>query len=504
MTGVPAFEARERTVSTQSGSAPSIQSNYRSRSAYCVALIVIFVLTLPLINPWVRGDGVGYYAFARSMLIEHKLDFHEDWLRANSSFRMAHLGPDGEVAPTMYTATGHLDNHFSIGPAILWAPFLVVAHAGVLMADGVGAHIVPDGFSRPYIVAISLGTAFYGFLAVVLSFAVARRLVAERWAFLAAAGIWFGSSLPVYMYFNPSWSHAQSAFVVALFVWYWVRTRGARSAGQWAIWGAMGGLMVDVYYVNAVLLLFAIFESLESYSVSLRRRDLTSARRLLMSNVIFSAALLAAFLPTLIAKKVIYGGFLQMGYGHLWNLWSPALFKALFSSDHGLLSWTPILIASIAGLCLTLRLDRKLGLYSVVVFAAFLYTIGCYLDWDGLSSFGNRFFVSLTPLFIIGLAVVLDVMARAFPPRRVTVVSTGAVAILVLWNLGLIFQWGMHLIPPRGPISWRDAAYNQAEVVPREAATAMKAYFTRRSILMQGIERTDVNALKSQAGRIAE
>jgi len=26
-----------------------------------IGLLVIFVLTLPLLNPWVRGDGVGYY-----------------------------------------------------------------------------------------------------------------------------------------------------------------------------------------------------------------------------------------------------------------------------------------------------------------------------------------------------------------------------------------------------------------------------------------------------------
>jgi len=28
-----------------------------------------------MLNPWVRGDGVGYYAFARAPLIQHNLDF---------------------------------------------------------------------------------------------------------------------------------------------------------------------------------------------------------------------------------------------------------------------------------------------------------------------------------------------------------------------------------------------------------------------------------------------
>jgi len=47
------------------------------------------VLSLALINPWVRGDGVGYYAFARALLIQHNLDFTPDYNAANASFRDA-------------------------------------------------------------------------------------------------------------------------------------------------------------------------------------------------------------------------------------------------------------------------------------------------------------------------------------------------------------------------------------------------------------------------------
>ncbi len=105
---------------------------------------------------------------------------------------------------------------------------------------------------------MALGTAFYGFMALLISFVLARQYVAERWAFLATVGIWFGSSLPVYMYFNPSWSHAHSAFAVALFLWYWMRTRNARTWLQWVILGALGGLMIDVYYLNGIVLLLPL------------------------------------------------------------------------------------------------------------------------------------------------------------------------------------------------------------------------------------------------------
>ena len=136
-------------------------------------------------------------------------------------------------SPSSTPPTGHLDNHFSIGPAILWSPFLVMAHVAVRFYDALGGHVAADGYSEPYVLGMAFGTAVYGFLSVWISFRLARKHLAERWAFLGALGIWFASSLPVYMYFNPSWSHAHSAFMVALFVWYWDRTRQTRTSLQW-------------------------------------------------------------------------------------------------------------------------------------------------------------------------------------------------------------------------------------------------------------------------------
>jgi hypothetical protein len=470
----------------------------RRPTRYEALLGLLFLLTLPLSNPWVRGDGVGYYAFARAMLIDHRLDFTKDWLAANASYRKGRTDTLGNILPNQYTSTGHLDNHFTVGPAILWSPFLVTAHLGVLLFDLVGGHVPADGFSRPYMVAMALGTAVYGFLALLISFALARRYVSERWAFLATLGIWFASSLPVYMYFNPSWSHAHSAFTVALFLWYWIRTRGARTWLQWAILGAIGGLMMDVYYVSGVLLLMPLLESLRGYWNARKDGGMPAAARLFFGNAIFAVALVAAFLPTLASKRIIYGSYAKSGYEHLWVWTSPWVLQVCVSADHGLFSWTPILLAAVAGLVLLKRYDQELALYLILVFAAVLYTIGCYQPWDGLSSFGNRYFIQLTPLYVLGLAALLDGIEHVWRGRPAAIVSVSGVALLIVWNLGLIFQWGTHLIPARGPISWRDAAYNQFAIVPMETSRSVRNYLTRRKGLMDQIEQEDVDQLKTK------
>ena len=67
----------------------------------------------------------------------------------------------------------------------------------------------------------------------------------------------------------------------------------------------------------------------------------------------------------------------------------------------------------------------------------------------------------------------------------------------MLWNAGLIFQWGTHLIPARGPISWREAAYNQVTVVPEQVSLSVYRYMTQRKSMMNRIEQEDVGHMKS-------
>ena len=59
-----------------------------------------------------------------------------------------------------------------------------------------------------------------------------------------------------------------------------------------------------------------------------------------------------------------------------------------------------------------------------------------------------------------------------------------------------MFQWGMHLVPDRGPISWKDAAYNEVAVVPSQAVHSVRNYFLGRRQLMEHIEQKDLRGLK--------
>src|SRR5206468_4302126 len=121
-----------------------------------------------------------------------------------------------------------------------------------------------------------------GFAGLWLSFRLARHWADEAWAFLAVVGLWFATTIPMYMYLSPAFAHAPSIFAVALFLWYWQRTRTRRTVVQWVGLGLLAGLMVNVYYINAALLCVPLVESLGRFRSAWRAKDRYEGGRLLL------------------------------------------------------------------------------------------------------------------------------------------------------------------------------------------------------------------------------
>ncbi|HVB55797.1 MAG TPA: glycosyltransferase family 39 protein [Candidatus Acidoferrales bacterium] len=470
------------------------------RSHFEKILIALFFLSLPFIHASVFSDGRGYYAYLRSPLIDHNLSFTTDWnsppLKAlheckacPSSAKQYWNHPangllvfnlNGHFYANPITKTGHLPNFYTVGPAILWSPFVVAAHLAVLVADRLGSRIAPDGHSWPYVAALSGATALYGFLGIYLSFQLAKSYVEERWAFWGVLGIWFASSLPMSMYLEPSWSHTHSAFCVSLFLWYWHRTLSRRTWKQWLVLGLLSGLMVDVYLANAIFVLAPALECVKVYSQAWRVRwsDAQFLWKNLQFHLLFAAGAFVAFLPMLITREIVFGNPFTLGmYANVpWNWRSPAFRAVLFSAGHGIFVCTPILLLAVLGLFVLWHLDPRVGGTCLIMTGAFYCLISVYPWWTGVYSFGNRFFISLTPVFVLGLAAAFSWIARLWGDSRVAARRLAPLTmLLILWNFGLLYQWSHFLFFPDGvePVSWSEVLYNQFRVVPQQILSDM-------------------------------
>jgi hypothetical protein len=445
---------------------------WRSRSNYEKALVFVFLLTLPFLHAVVNGDGIGYYAYLRSPLVDHNFDFASDFQDPVHDLEKIFLNDHFVENPI--TKTGHLPNFYTAGPAVLWSPFLILTHLVVLAVGRLGWHIAPDGHSWPYLAALTAATALYGFAGLWLSFAMARKFVEERWAFWATIGIWFGSSVPVYVYLLPAWSHAHSLFATALFLWYWLRTRGTRTSWQWLNLGLLSGLMIDVYQLNGVLLIAVAVEAISAYAAIW---SASSGRPKLLARTVRLHALcglgtLLALFPNFITRQIVFGNPLSVGPYALrtWNWTSPVFMKVLFSNDHGMFVFTPLLVLAIAGFFYLWKLNRVFGTICLSITLVFYFLISCFPWWHGNVGFGNRFFISLTPIFIVGLATWFSWITQFWGTARAASFRLIPLTMLfVIWNLGLVYQWQTHLLPRYGSVDWPTIRYNQFQVVPAQA-----------------------------------
>lgn len=462
-----------------------LPSRLRKLSAAELVIISLFVLSLPFVGAKIDWDGTGYYGYLRSVMFDHNLQFKSDWTADTKPVGAVGLGKKGLPHGIPITKTGHLANYLSVGPAILWAPFVGATRAGELLLHH-GKDIPGDGHGLPYARAVCLASALYAFLGLWISFRLARNFVEEKWALLATIAIWFASSLTLYMYADPSWAHADCVFAVALFLWYWYRTRESRAAGQWAIWGLLSGLMCDVYFPNSVFVLLPAVELV----LELRKSDdrFAAIRSSLVRGLVFAGAFIVAFSPTLIVRQIIFGNPLSTGaYGSQgWNWTSPKFLNILFASSHGLFTTTPVLLISVAGLVLSWRSHRSVAWRLTLLAVAFWCLIAVYPWWNGLVSFGNRFFVSLTPVFVIGLAVAFSKTTAIWHDSRAAMRRAAVIsALLIIWNMGLVFQLDHGLFMQIGPTDWQIAEYNQFRRVPGMVVQEIAAKFSSRTDLRE-------------------
>ena len=115
----------------------------------------------------------------------------------------------------------------------------------------------------------------------------------------------------------------------------------------------------------------------------------------------------------------------------------PYVLQTLFSSRHGLLSWTPVLWLGYLGLWPLLRTRRALALPLLLPVAAMTYVNMCSGDWWAGGSFSNRRFDSLLPVLALGVAASVEWLAGAIARRPALVpaalaVAAGALNVAVL------------------------------------------------------------------------
>jgi len=478
-----------------------------------LVLVAAFVVSLPAVTPRIyASDEIQYFSYLRSLWFDHDVSFENEY----QHFYDLNIGRGESFHATFleqHTEAGRRPSFATIGSALLWSPFYACADLATRSTGGPA-----DGFSRPYVAAVAYGSACYGFVAILLSIAAARRLAGP--GLQAGVAIWLGTPLLFYMYVSPPYSHACSAFAVALFVTIWLHVRERWSVGGAIVLGLSGALMAmvreqDVFLALGPAVDFAVTAlrndraGLENGRAGLRLEEARSSigsargpsaarsrrarasgggapRALRNAGKVATAlagclAFALGLLPQLFAYKALNGRF---GPSTLvirkMNWQAPHALDVLASPEHGFFLWTPLAALAIAGLVVLAVCGpahvRRIGWCALLMVGLQIYVSGSVESWTVAGAFGQRRFVALTILLTIGLAGLM-----AAVPKSAWRPALGAVlAVCVWWNVALIAEFGTGMMN-RQRLELRKNAYDAFVTLPQRLPSLTYRYFLDRN-----------------------
>jgi len=418
------------------------------------------------------SDGIDHYVYLRSLAVDHDLDFANDY---------ALVSPRGEAVEAE-TPLGRAGNVHPVGPAVVWAPFYLVAD---VMCRIMGRPT--DGLGEPYKNAVAIAGLLYGWVGLVLLHRTAAPRAGRGSALLATLGLAFGTFLYWYLAYAPTMAHAPAFAAAALVIWLWLGPlpQGPRRA---ALLGAACGLAALLRWPNGLLALLPVLECLKH----LRRRE--EWRRLALEGAAFALAALVVFSPQILVWRLLYGSFVTIPQGAGFLVAPPAWDGVLFSPHHGLFSWSPFLYLGAVGLLIWLRREPWRALAALVLFLGVTRVNAGVADWWGGSAFGGRRFDAALPLFGLGAALALS-SAAVLVRRHPWVPAFAVVGAFTLWNLLLAGQYRSGAWDYAGPVAFEDMGHGAVSRLERTMGSPFSLPGSLWAWLRTGRPPTDYESL---------
>ncbi|TKJ29420.1 MAG: hypothetical protein CEE40_08405 [Chloroflexi bacterium B3_Chlor] len=438
-----------------------------SASIPWVIVVVLLASFLALDRPLIRSDGLAYFMWLQSVARDHDLDL------ANQAEHFAALI---SYQVFLNEQTGEYASVFPYGSAFLYLPTYWLASA----ANRLPQFHVNDayftqhqGVAFPYSLFPMLGTNLLALLAVVVVFFAARKISSPRASLLSCLALFLATPLLYYSTIEPYMSHVAGTLLTALLIYILVGHREHSPA-----WFFMGFILGLALLVRWQLALYALPIGL----LALVKRQW---RELLLLTAGF--LLLAWHLPF---------SWLRM-YGNPWVvpaaiqgqqafLSGPIYVKeVLLSPERGLFLWSPLVLLALIGLLLLLRSERGLAITLALMFLLQVVMNASLYDWGGGWAFGMRRMTELYPVWVIGLATLVEashsfdrggLWTKAIRWGTFSLVLVG-IAFGLLLLLSHLNYVNTNLDHPEGSALWEEIKYHLTESNLRITAQVIKEHY---------------------------
>lgn len=385
---------------------------------FSVVLIMISMLGITSNINWggnnwktvLESDAKGYYAYLPAVFIYNDPNFgFFDEIEKNIYFD-ENLFYDYRA----FVDSRYISKYY-IGTAVVQMPLFLAAHLYAKMSG-----ITADGYSKPYMIAISLSALLCLFTGLFFMNKTFRYFeVSSQIRALILFVAVFGTNLFYYTISEPGMSHIYSFALISSFFYVLVRYFEDLKASRLLILAFLFGLIILVRPVNGLILLAlpiaaGNYERLKS-GILVMFRNL----RVLSGSV---AIVLAILSIQLLFYKLSTGNCLVYSYiGEGFDFTDPHFFKILFSFKKGLFLYTPVYFLAFLGSIYLWKPERFRFFAWICFFIVITWVFSSWSNWWYGGSFSSRVYIEYLPVFMFVLALAL-IKAVNFKVRRALVV----------------------------------------------------------------------------------
>jgi hypothetical protein len=370
----------------------------------------------------INWDIILYYEYLPAAII------HQD---LSMSFTKDDPKFYGDKIWAFTSPTGKSVNKMTMGVAVLYSPFFLVAHglAGLL---GYPA----DGYSVPYRFVLIFSSVFYAMLGLWLLLKLLRKYFARNAIAVSLLAIGIGTNLYYYTTYTAPVSHSYSFFLFAAFMYavdLWVQKASWKNS---ILIGIVGGLITLVRPTNCIIFLLLPLWKVDSLVALKSRLKLLLYRPLNLILIIIIACLV--FSPQLIYWKYVTGSYFYYSYGEerfFFN--NPVFLKGLFSYRKGWLVYTPVMTFALIGFIVLYFRNRKF-FWPVIIFTMLnMYIIWSWWCWWYGGGFGQRALIESYAL----LAIPLTAFTEYIFDKKLMIRASFLLLIVCFIGLNIFQSW---------------------------------------------------------------
>lgn len=400
-------------------------------------LASIFLMRYAMLGHAVYGDGMFYWMYARTIVIDHDLDLRDE-LRH-------HYSPEGNNTTEILINSPLTDEekqkiyHLPIGTAVGYLPFFYLAHSVTILLGMFGLPVLMTGYTHLYQIIVGLGNVLYGVIGLCAVILLVKHFVSFRVAVGTTFVMLLGTNLVYYLGIDILNTHPLSFCLSSLFFLLYVKTFGKKNVFHWIGIGILVGLLsaTRTQEILFSLLVFAesLYVGLHWYST--RKGDGLEERMGIGFAVV---GFLIGFAPQLYIWQAVFGSLTSpyLARNDAFTFFTPHILGIVLNPKTGLLWYTPLFIVGMVGLLLGLKKKVLLFLLLFMFALSELYLIASWNAWDQAASYGMRMLLTSVPIYTLGVCLLVEKLLKRV--RGKWIILIGIFFILLNFSMIIYFH----------------------------------------------------------------